>query len=228
MNKEKNFFRRNILSIVGFILFVGFSVYAMNLSIDWLDHLHEGDYDYNVCEKEIEGYGDEYRCLSTPWGVDKVNITELNLNNARVKERFVKELACYNEGGWINISYDLEKDYNLSCAKVDYLNDHLIMSSSKQHAGIISGSFSGFLSYRSVKGDFYQWVYDESVATGKLPKSVRFHADCNNETQKLDLKRNWDYKEIIKYTNTRSVSYFSEEDFVMFYVNNCIEEGESQ
>ncbi len=117
------------------------------------------------------------------------------------KQRIAKE--CYDAGYLVNESFTI-RDYGLNCKKIDYLNDHLQDNFERRDGGYVSSSYSGFFSRRSTKTQLYEYVNDRVLATGKLIENINYHLDC----------------EEVKHRE--QINYFAEEEFVMFYVDNCI------
>jgi len=124
---------------------------------------------------------------------------------------YQQRLACFNTGRFENYTYDLVKDYNLSCSRIAYMNDHLLLSSTKMKSGTIEGYYSGFLSHGHVSGEFYDWVYSQVMSLNKLPKYTSVHYDCKNTTQDVN------------GADTKIIKYYTPEDFVNYYVQRCIE-----
>jgi len=111
-----------------------------------------------------------------------------------------QEEECYNNGADYNSSFDLIKDYGLSCKQINYINDHLI--GQKTSGGYIQGSYSGFFSSGKIKGESY--IITESLALGKLVQSIKYHLDCN------------------KIKSNEIIDYYEESEFVNYYVENCL------
>ena len=122
----------------------------------------------------------------------------------------LEKKQCYDEGSFHNFSFDLLKDYNFSCEVIDYYNSHLILGSERHEAGKIYGNVEGLFVYGTIKGQLYSWVNNEYLATGQVVKNISYHIDCNNKTV------SWNGKE------TKKIIFYSEKDFVNYYVNNCI------
>lgn len=225
MKDEEN--SGGLSSIIAVIFFAGvlvfLTIWAVNLS-ERMD-MGEREYSRQQCLKQIEGLEDMGCREYTYEQYQPYNVQDRKDLYARLNADREKDLACYVNGSDVNIFYDLVGDYNLSCGKIEYLNDHFILGDSKRDGGSVSGSYSGFFSYGSVKGQFYDWVNVESVAIGKLPKEVSFHLNCVNSTKRVtgissDYFDNY-VKLIVK--DTKNISYYSESDFVMYYTDNCIE-----
>lgn len=132
-------------------------------------------------------------------------IDELNkrLTDLRLIEMEKMDLECYNKGYDYNLSFDIQRDYNLSCVKLDYLNDHLIDNIKEGGGGYISGRYSGFLSHGSIDGRFN--IVQKSLAVGKLVKSMSGHVDCNNQT------------------SNNQIDYYDESEFVIYYTERCLQ-----
>ena len=180
------------------------------------------------CVKEIEGLSD-MRCEEDSWTGEyfSYNRTTRDLADKRVYDLFAEDQKCYAAGTDVEITYDLFIDYNLTCAKIEYLNNHFIIGSAKKDGGSISGYTGGLFSRGSVNGKFYDWVQTESVAVGKLPKTISFHLNCKNETTYIagwSQGYGYDYSpKKIKTADSKEIRYYSESDFVMAYTKNCID-----
>jgi len=109
---------------------------------------------------------------------------------------------CYDEGYFVNESFRVS-DY-FTCKQVEYLNDHLMDNFEKRKVGYVSGYYSGILSHGSISGETHQYINDRILATGKLVENINHQVDCNNEKQ------------------DERIDYFSEEEFVMHYVEECL------
>jgi len=144
---------------------------------------------------------------------------------------------CYEQGQFYNLSFDLRADYNFTCEEIDYINSHLIIRSERKDGGSIKAEYRGFLSSHTVDTKLYDWVNTHNLATGKLIKTAYFHLDCNRETlhwRTTNICQNgfpidvvfrrgescWNPRE--GRLETKHTTYYSEEDFVMYYVNHCI------
>lgn len=137
-------------------------------------------------------------------------------NQARIVEeaRRQQEAAakCYKEGKDYNYSFDIIENYNLSCIKVAYINDHFIDKTRQVDGGYISGGSSGIfvglfgvgVSSGHVEGHLYQYVTERVLATGTLVQNIQYHLDCNEVKS----------KEVI--------DYYTESEFVMYYVDKCL------
>jgi len=142
---------------------------------------------------------------------------------------------CYNNGTDLSVYFDLIEDYNLSCDRIGYINDHLIKNHEKMDAGHLKGSYLGFLSDRHVRGQYYQWVTNENLATGRLVKNLTYHLDCNNEThhwytgtvcvsgKKNPMETPSCLVKSEGKQDTRRYKYYDEKDFVLYYVERCLE-----
>lgn len=160
-------------------------------------------------------YTGRYQNLSSSpsydgWEMKSHKQDEVNrLGRERVKEEQkqarLKQKQCYDSGYFVNESFKVS-DYGLTCKKIAYLNDHLMDNFEQRDGGYISGSYSGFLSHGSVSGKSYEYVNERVLATGMLIENINYHVDCNQ------VKHN------------EKIDYFTEEEFVMYYVNQCVEE----
>ncbi len=181
-----------------------------------------------TCKGDVKGSDDLY--------YQKIHLSNISSDNSyycktrsRAQDNFLAEQQkqenilqsirkeCYLAGKDYNKTFDLIVHYNLSCEKIAYINDHLLMSSNKRDAGNIKGEVNRFFSNGKLEGNFYQWVYDENLATGELVKNVAYHLDCNNTTShwKKDIQTS-------KLRDTTVFEYYNEKDFVIYYTNNCI------
>jgi hypothetical protein len=115
-------------------------------------------------------------------------------------EKQEKERDCFNKGQDYFFSYDIIKDYNLTCKKIEYINNNLI--DEKINGGYIDGRYDGFFSHGKISGSFD--LIKKSLAVGKLVKENNYHLDCNG------LKSN------------EEIKYYEESDFVMYYVERCL------
>jgi hypothetical protein len=133
---------------------------------------------------------------------------------------------CFNKGKWYNQSFDILKDYGFNCAKLEYINDHLIDKSRQVDGGYITSDDYGFLglSRNHVDVHIYQWVTEGILATGQLLKNISYHIDCNNSTLTPDCFDGWyggDETKLCR-SDTKQIDYYTEGEFVMYYVNRCI------
>lgn len=106
---------------------------------------------------------------------------------------------------------DLIKDYNLSCLQIGYLNDHMIMKSKQVSSGEIHGHYSGFLSYGSMSGSIPVWAAEQITTMGGVAKEIR----SGNCTTSCDNRV------------VNEIDYYNADDFINYYVKNCITKNES-
>lgn len=144
-----------------------------------------------------------YNCKIGNHTIDKLRQEEYN--TARSLEAQRRE--CSLSGKDYNEIFDLIQDYNLSCERIKYINDHYVTSAEKRDGGYIKGVSSGFFSSGNVKGKFYSWVQTENLATGRLVKEVDSHLNCNG------------------IVDSKVFTYYTESDFIMYYVNNCVDQN---
>lgn len=111
---------------------------------------------------------------------------------------------CHDSGYLVNNTFTLE-DYGLNCKKIDYLNDHLMDNYVKVNAGKVEGYYSGIFSHGHLSGEQYAYINERVVATGKLIESINYWVDCNEEK------------------SAEKIDFFTEEEFVMYYVEECID-----
>lgn len=167
----------------------------------------------SYCVKDFsQGWNNVSRFTNTyVYSIRYHSVDKINEENALKQAQKQREIADaytknYNAGHSVFESYDIISDHNFSCKQIEYINDHFITVSSKEDAGYISGSYSGFLSHGSVTGKMYQWVYSEILATGQLAESVSYYVLGDNTT--IDKK----------------IDYYTTSEFVMYFVKHCIEE----
>ncbi len=199
--------------------------------------------DYKVtekdCNKQIKGSSELYcypqvlyGCNTTGWGCLTIieyqvrNKTQERLDNERVElekanqaKKEAQDRLCYVQGYNVNKSLDIMKDYNLSCAKLGYINDHFIDKVTKEDGGYIHGKSSGSVfgfgvgssfgfvsgsSHGEINGQMYQYVATHVLATGQLARQVQFHVNCQENVSDIN------------------IDYYNEADFVMYYTNRCI------
>lgn len=200
-----------------------------------------GDSDKYCFKVRLHGYYENVSgyYYGTEWVIrshkqDKID-EENRLAHLKEIDEFNKNAdECFNSGQWFNQSFDIMKDYNLTCIKLQYINDHLIDKSRQMDGGYISGSYSGFLSYGQIEGKMYDYATEGVLATGQLPERIIYHIDCQNSTLTKDYYQDsrW-YAGDSNYVGMRDLSrsdikeidYYTESEFVMYYVNNCIGGG---
>jgi hypothetical protein len=204
----------------------------------------------STCEGDLRGtdlyeYEDYGRCSN--WSgsfcipeckvgnhtLDAINKKAREEATAKEQKEQEERKACYDAGKDYNLTFDLIEDYNLSCAKIQYLNDHFLLSAEQKDGGYIDGSSYGLFSSGHIEGKFYDWVNTEVVATGKLVKEMKFHLDCKNSTMfwrsVLRCSDGKIFPDEINYcengvdaTNTTKIIYYTEADFVVYYTDRCI------
>ncbi len=133
--------------------------------------------------------------------IKKINHENLQKQKAEAE---AKRVECYNNGEDFSASFDIKKDYGLSCSQIGYINNHLIDNYAQVDGGYTRGSYSGFLSSGHSEGKFYDYINERIVATGQLVQNISYHTDCEGNK----------HNEII--------DYYSEEEFVMYYVQECL------
>lgn len=129
--------------------------------------------------------------------IDQANREEQYRINAE-NER--NRLACYDAGYDVNLTFDPIADYNLSCKKLDYINDHL--TDYVVDGGYIKGRYSGFLSGGYVEGHFN--IIKRGLFEDRLTKNVYYHVDCNNQT------------------SNEKIDYYDEKEFIRYYLDSCL------
>lgn len=208
----------NILHIILMILIASASVLTVNESIKisncegkyWFSNtkIYRGTYITNC---EIIDLTEEEKQIKFNEGIRK-----------QLQEKINEDKICFDKGKFYNESFDLKKDYGLTCEKIKYLNDHFVLGSEQKDGGYVRGSYSGFVSHGYVEGRLYDWVATENVATGLLVKEMSFHLNCNNETTRWVWDHDYWYEDGIKQIDTKKIIYYTEADFVMYYINNCV------
>lgn len=172
------------------------------------------------CYKQIKS-----NISSSVWKYTILNKTVQSLENQKREEqreqdtiRAAQDKICYLAGTTINKSFDIHKDYGYTCKQLAYINDHFVDHVDQRDGGYIQGSGSGWAggvgpfgfmighSSTSIEGKFYQYVVTQVSATGHLVQSLSYHLDCREDK----------HNEII--------DYYTEAEFVMYYVDHCIEE----
>lgn len=115
---------------------------------------------------------------------------------------------CYNLGKDFKYYFDIISDYNLSCKKIAYINDHLLDNIVALNGGYIKGNFEEYRFFGSTHSDYEahltEYVVTGILATGQLMRNISYHVDCNNQTSN-----------VVK-------EFYNEKEFVMYYVDRCI------
>lgn len=194
--------------------------FAMNYFYGWTCHIKSIGED-RYCSDDAVRVGDH------DWKVrsheeDRINSEKRAEEKRKIDEEQQKKIACYASGYDYNESFDIFDDYNLTCKKIAYLNDHLMDNFEKKDGGYIRGSYSGFLSHGSVEGKSYEYINERIVATGKLIENIKYHVDCENSTNKYILTHDYHRGTYFQPQDTTKIDYFTEEEFVMTYVDRCI------
>ena len=220
--------------IVGTIIFFIGIYFIFNLMYGINCHIKSiGEDKYCMKIDETNIVGGKYHFEIRTHSQDKID--EDN-RIKKVKEREIKQSQsqeCYDKGQDFNYSFDIIKDYGFNCQKLAYINDHFIDKTRQVDGGYIDGSYSGFFSYGHIEGRLYQYVTEGVLATGQLVKSISYHLDCENSTLnpivlihncygygygRLDGNCNYVESRI----ETKVINYYTESEFVMYYVNKCI------
>ena len=216
--------KRAEMDFGGLVLFVLFVLFASAFVID---------YQFGVNCK-VRSISEDKYCVDATnvtyghvWQVrsheqDRINSEKATQEKKKWDDEYQKKIECYANGYDYSESFDIFEDYNLTCNKIDYLNDHLMDNFEKVDGGYIKGSYSGFLSHGRVEGKSYQYINERIVATGKLIEKIEYHVDCNNSTDKYILTHTW-VGTHFESKDTTKIDYFTEEEFVMAYVERCIE-----
>jgi hypothetical protein len=151
---------------------------------------------------------------------DKMDKENRQIRAKQQQEESDRRTACFNAGKDYSYNFTIFGNYNLSCKKVAYINDHLIDKTKQVEGGYIKGSYSGFLSSGYVEGHLYSYITEGVLATGQLIKHISYHLDCENNTEYTS-DNSWHQIETV---DTKQIEYFTESEFVMEYVNKCIKE----
>ena len=148
-------------------------------------------------------------------------------------ERKDKIKECYYAGQYYNYTMDIIDDYGYTCPKLSYINDHFIDSTRQVDGGYIEGSSYGLFSYGHIKGQLYAYVTEGVLATGQLIEHIEYNLDCENSTLGPE-ESNCYYSIYYTYDGsynpqmscfrpeTKQVDYYTESEFVMYYVDHCI------
>lgn len=157
--------------------------------------------------------------ISSHYNCEIRNITKMQLDKeaAEIKAENMRQLRlewieCYDKGESHNYTFDLKEHYGYSCEQLEYINNHFILGAEQKDGGNLEGSFSDFLSSGHIKGEFFDWVNVENLATGQLIKEVSYQINCDNIT----------LHPVDKFLGGKEISYYNEADFVMYYTENCL------
>ena len=182
------------------------------------------------CYGDIEGSPELYY-LEHQMRVYSIN--DCQIGN-RTQDKINKE--CYEEGKNINASFDLIEDYGFTCNQIEYINNHFILKSEQKDGGTIKGSSSGLFSSGHIEGKFYDWVNTDNLATGKLIKTAKYHLDCKDSTLFWKFQYICDSGLVFpgetsncgngrnRIKDTRKLTFYTESDFVMYYVDKCMKD----
>lgn len=169
------------------------------------------------------------------------NHTENQLiEQARQEQQKINEMkqaerkACYDKGQDYNVTLDLRGDYGFTCEQIEYVNDHFILGSERKSAGDVEIRHRTFFTSHTTKVKLYDWVNTEYLATGKLTKNAVYHRDCDGNTLYWKPQTICDNGKIFpdevsycggaqtKVRDTMQKTFYTEADFIMYYVDNCI------
>jgi len=166
---------------------------------------YEGHWVADGCIGAMCNHG-HYFCTTEihTFAQDKIDVENKKIEYDKAVKEQNEEIACWRNGSFYNYTFDIIKDYNLSCSKLAYINDHLIDKTRQVDGGYISGQYSGFIARGHIESHLYQYVTEGVLATGTLVNNINYYTNCRNETK------------------DKKISYYSESDFVMYYVNKCI------
>lgn len=230
--------KKNIISSVLYLI-IGISIISVLLYKSYI---------YSNCEGEAKGNpelyyykyydsnwsGTTYSCKIGNKTLDEINREKAAIERKAKNKRRQEIWDCYDAGEDHRDVYNLFEDYNYTCKKLKYINDHFILGSEQKDGGYLKGSYrnSGLFSHGSgsIEGEFYDWVNTEISATGMLPEIITYHLDCNNGTLDKVVRTDYSYYNGHKYNqreyrlDTKKIDYYTESELVMYYVNNCIEE----
>ena len=163
---------------------------------------------------------------------------------AKNHQAYLIRKACFDSGQNVTIeNQDLREDYGFSCEQIAYINDHLIHGTEKVDAGktTTTSVSRGLFHYTrtTTASQHYAWIDKYNLATGALLKNATFHLDCQNSTlfhsarTKCEGGTYWDYNHKENYCrsskkerpDTLEASYYTEADFVLYYVDHCLKEA---
>lgn len=201
--------------IIFFIIITIIFIVILNMSLGLTCKIKAiGDDKY--CKKVYNYYSNLSNDYSISWEVKSKSQDLINEENRRIAQEKTKEQQkikqeCYDNGEDYNISLDIINDYGYNCKKIEYINDHFIDKTRQVDGGYIEGSSSGFVLGYTIgfnsgytSGKFYDYVTERVLATGQLVENTQFHIDCNGEK------------------SNEKINYYTESEFVMYYVDNCI------
>lgn len=241
MTEEMNEYKKIIVIVAIFIaigLFVAiFGILDFKTSDCKEANKHEDTYCVENCFYPSNLTGTRARCewvIGNHTENEVKKLAQLDAEKERIDAEKERK-ACYEKGKNYNLSFDLIEDYGLSCEQINYYNDHLILGSQQKDGGSIEVKYNGFFSSRSTKVQLYDWINVEYLATGRLVKNTQYHEDCRGETLY------WQFQTICNdgkvfpdevsscyggyfgQKETKIINYYTESDFVFYYVNNCLE-----
>ena len=67
------------------------------------------------------------------------------------------------------------------------------------------------------------YINDRILATGQLIETIEYHVDCENTTNKWFINNQYYTKPYLDKEDTTKIDYYTEEEFVMAYIERCIE-----
>ncbi len=185
-----------LLGIITFLIMVIFilSAFGIESTCNIKEKFNEDMYCSKYYKSNLSNSG--YDWVERSHEADRIYLLEQAEKDKEVQK-------CYDSGRFVNESFTI-KDYGLNCRKIDYLNDHLMDDFERKDGGYISVVRNGFFTYTKTEAQLYEYVNDRVLATGKLVKDIKYHLDCNEKK------------------HNEQINYFTEEEFVMYYVERCI------
>ena len=175
-------------------------------------------------EPNYFGGGEQLTYIVINLTEEKIRKEKLSQRRAKFHEKKDKIIACYDAGEDIVIGFDLKEDYNLTCEKLKYVNDHFLITAEKRDGGSISSSSysSGLFHSNShtFRANIIAWVGTSAAPTGELPKELSYHLDCENTTFKYSFDEG---RLRLESKDTTKLKYYSESDLIMYYTDNCVE-----
>lgn len=204
--------------------------------------------EYVNCDKEFKNtelymykhytsnISNNYVCKIGNRTEDKIN-AELK-EKEQIEYNRIKKLNvdCYRNGSNYNYNFDLIKDYEFTCKQIEYINNHFIRIAEEHDGGTATKEFRSSTFFTSASDKvtikLKDWVGVDKLPTDMLLKNISYHLDCKNSTLEANPRHDvqlcgvgcttWN-PDSYKRHDTTKIIYYTESDFVMYYVNNCID-----
>jgi hypothetical protein len=238
--KDDNSTRTTIvMMILVFALFVGILIFVgKTMNCDTPFWYSDDMYKYKHYNSNHSGSW--YTCKTGSHSADAQRQADKEEARRLAAEQQTERKVCYEAGQFEEYHFDLIEDYDFSCEKIKYINDHFVDKAVEKDGGSIKHvtSRNGFFSSSrsSVEIKLKNWVVLQSLPTDVLLKDISYHSDCNNETKYWKKQTvcsdgkifpdetNYCTNGKTKLRDTTEAEFYTESDFVMYYVNNCIED----